>query len=182
MCIEARPRQQGVTLIELVMFMVIVSVGIAGILAVLNVAARSSADPVVPKQALAIAEALMEEIQLAPLTWCDPDDANAGTATGAADCASLAEGVGPEPGDARPYDNVSDYHQPAAVPVTDLSGAAIPGLAGYTYAVAVTPAALGTITAPSGDALRISVNVTGPGGTVVTLEGYRARHSPGALP
>jgi MSHA pilin protein MshD len=182
MYIDWRRTQRGLTLIELVMFIVIVSVGIAGILAVLNVTARSSADPLAPKQGLAIAEALLEEIQLAPFTFCDPDDANAATATSAAGCASLPEGLGPEAGDARPYDNVNDYHQPAPAAVTDIGGTAIPALAAYRYTVAVAPADLGAIGAGSGDALRITVSVSGPGGTVVTLDGYRARHSPNALP
>ena len=34
--------------------------------------------------------------------------------------------------------------------------------------------------ARSGDALQISVTVTGPGGTQVTLQGYRSRHAPNA--
>lgn len=182
MCTEWPRMQRGLSLIELVMFIVIVSVGIAGLLAVLNLTTRSSADPVAPRQALAIAEAVMEEIQLAPFTWCDPDDANAATATSAAGCATVPEGIGPEPGDVRPYDNVNDYHQPAAAPVSDLSGAAIPALAAYTYTVGVAPAALGSIAAASGDALRITVNVAGPGGVNVSLDGYRARHSPNAVP
>jgi MSHA pilin protein MshD len=182
MCTEVRYGQRGVTLIELVMFIVIVSVGIAGILGVLNVTSRSSADPVAPKQALAIAEALLEEIELAAFTWCDPDDANVASATSAAGCATLPEGLGAEAGDARPYDNVNDYHQPVATAVSDIAGTAIPGLGAYSYTVAVAPAALGTITAASGDALRITVSVVGPGGTSVSLDGYRTRHSPNAAP
>lgn len=179
MCISLY-RQRGLSLIELVMFIVIVSVGIVGILAVFNVGARASADPLPAKQALAIAEALMEEIQSAAFTWCDPDDANATTAASAADCASLPENLGPEAGDARPYDNVNDYHQPAPAPVTDLAGVAPTELAGYNYTVNIAAAALGSI--PAADALRITVAVSGPGGAAVTLEGYRARHSPAASP
>jgi hypothetical protein len=40
--------------------------GIAGILAVLNLTVQKSADPIVPKHALPIAQALLEEAWLAP--------------------------------------------------------------------------------------------------------------------
>jgi MSHA pilin protein MshD len=181
MCIE-RAGQRGLSLVELVMFIVIVAVGIAGILSVLNVTARASADPFPTKQALAIAEALMEEIQLAPFTYCDPDDANAATAANAAGCATTPEGIGPEAGDARPFDNVSDYHAPAPAAVTAIDGSAIAALADYRVAVTIAPAALGSISAASGDALRITVSVSGPGGTAVTLDGFRTRHAPNATP
>lgn len=192
MCIEGRARAQGgLTLIELVMFIVIVSAGVVGILSVLNFSARASADPLPAKQALAIAEALLEEVQQAPFTYCDPDDANLATAAsavvGAGGCAALIEGGGPEAGDTRPYDNVSDYDGLALAPIADVGGAAIPSLAGYSVSVSVSAAALGTgtanpIAAASGDALRIVVTVAGPGGTAVSLEGYRARYAPNAGP
>jgi MSHA pilin protein MshD len=179
-------RQHGLTLIELLLFIVIVSVGIAGILAVLNLTARTSADPVAPKQALSIAEALLEEVQLAPFTYCDPDDANAASATSSAGCASagLREDVVPlglESGDARPFDNVSDYNGYTMTGITDLAtGTPIAGLEAYSAAVAVTPAVLGSVAA--GDAVLIRVTVTGPGNTQVVLDGYRARYAPNAVP
>jgi len=113
-------RQRGLTIIELIMFMVIVGVAAAGIMQVLNMANRNSADPIRRKQAMLIAEAYMEEVQLASFTACDPADANASTATIAAEaavatdttrCAAAAtvEQWGPEADNARPFDNVNDY-------------------------------------------------------------------------
>ena len=49
-------KQRGVSLVELIMFIVIVSVALAGILLVFNVTTKGSADPLVHKQALAAAE------------------------------------------------------------------------------------------------------------------------------
>ena len=66
MCISRR--QRGITLIELIVFIVIVSVALVGVLSVLNVTARSGADPMIRKQMLAIAEALLEEVQSKPYT------------------------------------------------------------------------------------------------------------------
>jgi MSHA pilin protein MshD len=182
-------RQSGLTLIELVVFIVVVSVGIVGILAAINQAVRSSADPVAPKQAFAIAEALMEEIQLMPLTYCDPNDAAAPTATAPGDCAT-AEAIGPEAGETRggatPFDNVNDFHGYSMAGIVDANGAAIAGLGGYGASVTVAPAALGPaaspITAAGGDALSITITVTDPAGRTYALSGYRTRYAPNSLP
>jgi MSHA pilin protein MshD len=66
MSIDRRRRQHGLSLIELVLFIFIVSEGIAVILAVLNLTVQKSADPVAPKHTLLIAQALLEEARLAP--------------------------------------------------------------------------------------------------------------------
>lgn len=55
-------RRSGFTLIELIVFIVIVSVALAGVLATYNVVVKNSADPVREKQAIAVAESLLEEV------------------------------------------------------------------------------------------------------------------------
>ena len=202
-----RPRaEHGVSLVELIVFIVIVSIGVAGVVGALSMATRASTDPMIQKQALAIAEALLEEVQLQPFTYCDPDDPNAASATSAAGCTGGAGGpndenllvlgqLGPEAGETRtsatsPFDNVSDYNAFCMGPgpgclgpaITDLTGAAIPGLGNYTASVTVVNQALGAI--PASDALLITVTVLGPTGTntTVVLHGYRVRYAPNALP
>jgi MSHA pilin protein MshD len=154
----------------------------------------------IQKQALAIAEALLEEVQLQPFTYCDPDDPNAATALDATGCtAGGAEAMGPEgaapwgpetrTSGTTPFDNVNDYQVGGVAgtgldinPITDLAGAAIPGLGGYSANIKVAGQALGTI--PASDSLLITVTVTGPVGsnTTVVLHGYRVRYAPNALP
>jgi MSHA pilin protein MshD len=73
-------KSRGLSLVELVMFILIVGAAVAGIIGVIDVTTRSSADPMIHKQALAIAEAVLEEVQLQPFTYCDPDDPTAATA------------------------------------------------------------------------------------------------------
>jgi Tfp pilus assembly protein PilV len=71
---SSRRKSLGLSLVELVVFIVIVSAAVAGIIGVIDVTTRASVDPLIHKQALAIAEAVLEEVQLQPFTYCDPDD------------------------------------------------------------------------------------------------------------
>ena len=185
-----RPRQLGISLIELIMFIVIVSVAVAGILLVLNVTTKSSADPLVHKQALAIAESLLEEVELMPFTYCDPNDPNAASAVSASDCSpGLDQNKGgaaltsPTPGTetrysaSDPFDNVADYgnfSMPAGT-IVDITGNNI-GLAGYSAGIAINRGALAGL--PADAALLITVTVTGPDNLPVVLEGIRTRYSP----
>jgi MSHA pilin protein MshD len=187
-------RQHGFTLIELTVFIVIVSVALTGVLTVLNVTAKSSVDPLIRKQALAIAEAVLEEVMLQPFTWCDPDDRSAATATSATldatatnplQCWDAVEGLGPETvsgnTDARlsatsPLDNVSDYSGLSGI-TKGLTGADFP--AGFSAAVTVAQSALNGIAAT--ESLLVTVTVTSPG-EAIQLQGYRTRHSPNMLP
>jgi MSHA pilin protein MshD len=177
-------RVRGLSLLELIVFIVVVSAALAGVLNIFITATASSADPLLRRQALAIAESLLEEVQLMPFTFCDPGDANVETAGGSAGCASLAEAAGPEAGETRfttpQFDNVNDYHGYAMAAIADITGSPVGGLAGYSASVSVVAAALGGIAAASGDALRITVTVTGPHGTAVSLDGYRTRQAPNA--
>jgi MSHA pilin protein MshD len=177
-----RRKQSGISLIELIMFIMIVGVALVGILLVMDATTRSSANPLIQKQSLAIAESLLEEIELMPFTYCDPDDAAAATATSELDCTTV-EGPGVENDVSRyhatlPFDNVSDYHgfsMPAGG-ILDITGTAIGPAAGYAATVAVTSAAIGAV--PAGESLLITVTVTGPDGVAVVVEGYRTRYSP----
>ena len=148
-------RQAGITLVELILFIVIVSIGIAGILTVMNITAQHSADPMVRKQALAAAESLLEEITLKG--FADPD--------------------GSEAGETRPtFDDVDDYNGYASTGVKDINEVAIGALADYNVAVTVAGAALGGIAA--GEALLITVTVSSPGNESITLNGYRTNYAP----
>lgn len=195
MCIPDHGRQRGLSLVEQIIFIVVVGVGVAGVITAFFVSTRGSADPMIQKQALAIAEAVMEEVQLQPFTYCDPDDDNAATATSVGGCAAAnennlaPEGVDTPPtgpaetraGADRPFDNVNDYNGFSMGPgISNISGIAIAGLEGYTASVTVANQALGAIGAT--ESLLITVTVTGPGNTTVALNGYRTRYAPNALP
>ena len=178
-------RQHGISLIEMIMFIIIVSIGVVALLAVFNTTSRKSADPMIQKQMLAIAEALLEEVESKPFTYCDPDDANATTAASAAGCATTPEVMGPEGAESRsgatPFDNVNDYGPSLVIsPITDIAGNAISGVGGYAATIAVAASALNGIAAT--DALQITVTVTGPGNQSLTLQGHRTFYAPNAVP
>jgi len=190
--------QRGVTLVELVVFIVIMGVALAGVLKVLEVTGRNSADPLVRKQALSIAESLLLEIQQQPFTFCDPDDANASAATSTTDCTTQTQDTNPAGAGAitgpfpnsesrysntNPFDNVADYGgftmpnaQCAGICSPD-SNAPIAGLDAYAATVTITRDGA-TLGLNNDAALRVSVRVTGPANTVVTLSGYRVRYAP----
>jgi MSHA pilin protein MshD len=184
MSIASRRRQSGLSLVELVMFIVIVGVAVAGVLSVLTVTAHHSADPMIRKQTQAIAEAMLEEIELQPVTYCDPDDANAATAASAAGCATTAEAMGPEAGETRHtsplFDNVNDYHGYSASPIVDITNSPVAGLGSYTVSVTITQAGA-AFAMPADDVLQIDVQAIS-GNTDITLTGYRFRYAPNAVP
>jgi MSHA pilin protein MshD len=177
-------RERGLSLIEVVIFIVVLGIAIAGMAILYNQVTLASVDPLVRKQAAAIASSLMEEIQLRPFTYCDPDDPLVYTAGSPAACGT-EEVLGVEGGETRyadpRYDNVSDYSGfPMPAGIQDISNNTIAGLAGYSAQVAII-AAGGDFPAavPAAEALRITVVVTHlTTGVRVALQGYRLRYAP----
>ncbi len=150
--------QRGFTLIELIIFIVVVSAGLAGILSVMNTTVKFSADPMVRKQTVAIAESLLEEILLKE--YAKPTGSTA-----------LGFSAG---GTRNLFDCVDDYNNYTTTSgIVDMVGATTPGLSPYNISPAVTVA---TTTDLAGvTAKKITVSVTGPGGTI-SLSGYRANY------
>jgi MSHA pilin protein MshD len=184
-------RQRGVTLVELVMFIVIVAIALAGIIGVMRMTTAHSADPLRRKQALMIAEGLLEEVRSAAFTICDPESPNADTALAAADC-NIPEAWGqatPEPVNPRPFDNVNDYVPAANVDtaafdtggvLSNAAGAPL-GVQGYTARVNIAPVQLFGVgaagVAADANVLRIRVTVAFDAGQSVVLDGYRVRYA-----
>jgi MSHA pilin protein MshD len=177
----------------MVVFIVIVSIGATSVLMVMNLNTRHSADPLRQKQALAIAEALLEEIELMPFTDCDPDGYDPVSGT----CAKT-EVIGREVSYANqavdetrgstvaPFDNVNDYHDLTLTggdhDLGNAGNVVVP--AGYTASVAVTKDGafgLSGSPLPLDAVLRIAVTVSYGEGSVA-VEGYRTRYAPTATP
>ncbi len=195
MCINPH-RQSGMTLIEQIMFIVIVSVGVIGLVSVMGTSIRASADPMVSKQFIAIAESLLTEIEHQPFTWCDPGDANASTAQayvaspGVVGCALYAQNISsPVPaGETRDgipnglfYNNVRDYGIYATDNVADPADGNV--ISGYHAEVAIVETGT-SFSLPSDAAVAITVTVcqapasSCAGQPSFALTGYRFRYAP----
>ena len=164
MCITRS--QHGLTLVELVISIVIISIALTAILAVMNRTTSSSGDPMVRAQAVAIAESYLEEILLQP--YLDPD--------------------GTEVGENRAnFDDVDDYHNlanngclatTAACPLgtcpCDQNGAPNDNLPGYTITVSVLDDGANLNGMTNTQAKRVDINVQDlGGGTSVAVTAYR---------
>lgn len=187
-------RQRGLSLIELVMAIMIISVSVAGVLMVFGNTVRNSADPMVRKQAVAIAESMLNEVLAQPFTFCDPQDPANNAATPPASTAACTGGVagsqdasslGPQPGsegrfnNTDPLDNVGDYHgyaMPAGIYSLDNGATPVAGLGAYSASINVTRAGV-SFGLPADAVLRIVVQVTHQGDSV-SLTGYRFRYAP----
>ncbi|WP_047518487.1 type II secretion system protein [Methylophilus sp. Q8] len=184
----------GFSLVEMVVFIVIVTTAIAGVIGALAFMSGHSADPLARKQAIAIAESLMQEIQQMPFTFCDPDDPSASTANSAADCSANSQASlnGPSPATesrysaTNPFDNVADYGG-FTMPGGGCTGicrigdaTAIAGLNAYSASVAIAQAGgAGAFAGLPADAvLQIVVTVNGPANTVIRLTGFKVRYAP----
>lgn len=182
--LDRRRRARGLTLIELLLFVVVIGIALSAMLSVFATSTRASADPMIRRQQLAIAESLLREVQLMPFTWCDPDlNPDAALATSTADCTTV-ENLGPEGSQTRYgpsaiFNNVNDYNGFTMTGIRDVTNTAVAGLSGYSASVAIAATALDTVAAS--DALRITVTVTAPDGNTLSLQGWRTRYAPQAL-
>lgn len=163
----SRAPQRGFNLIELIISIVIISIACTGVLLVYAQTVRFSADPMIQAQALAIAEAYLDEILARPV-----DDPSGGETGG-------SEEGNPSLAANRPLlDDVKDYNGLSNSPPQDQFGNVAdfapadgtPDLAGYTVNVTVTPNVV-----ISGLAMaQVDVRVQYPPIVDFTLTGYRA--------
>ena len=166
--------QRGTTLVEVIIFVLIVSIAVVAIINTLSVVVRQSGDPLIVRQTLAVAESLIQEIDNQPYHQKDPYNP-----TGPDDA------IGPEPGENRngsplPFDNPNDYSGYSETGIVAPDGTSIAGLGTYSASVVATQQSMGTTPAivPSSDGLLVVVTATGPDGQPFTLTTFRARYQP----
>ena len=139
----------GFTLIELIIFIVVVSAGLAGILSVMNTTIKSSADPMVRKQAAAVAESVLEEIL--QKEYSNPTGGYTGTP------------------DRTLADDVDDYKSLTSSQIQAIFSDTLAQVPGYSIAIVV-----GDPTAVLGIAMKkVTVSVS-RGAETVVLTGYRS--------
>ena len=176
-CKKIIPFPKGFTLIELVVAIVILSIGATAFIVLINQSTRRSVDPVIIQQANAIAQSYLEEIMLNP--FCDPDLST--------DCPAFCSGGNTcsictaSEASRDVYDDICDYRG-----VNDTNGALdrdenpIAGLGSYNINITVndTTAALNGLSAANNEVMRIDVNVTHDTFTELdfNLSGYRTNY------
>lgn len=138
--------QRGFTLIEVIIFIVVVGAGLAGILAVSTNSVKASADPMVRKQAMALADSILEEIL--QKEYADPDGVSGETTR-------------------ETMDDVDDYNGKTKSLFADWPAS----LSTYTVAIVVeVPTNISGIPHK-----RVTVTVTG-GPHEIALTGYRSNY------
>ena len=152
--------QSGFTLVEMVMAIAVLAVGLAGLLAAFNTAVMNSANPMVRKQILLVAEEMMAEVMLKPYAPSGTPPSNSAVSCGAAGAARLA------------FDDVRDYANYKTNGVCDLNGLAVAGLESYQIEVGVQSETWQGIP----NALRVSVTVS-YGSESVSLVSWRTEYA-----
>jgi MSHA pilin protein MshD len=149
-----RHPHRGVTLIELIIAITIVAVAATTILGAIAAVASRSADAMMEQQAMAIAQAYLDEIEQ---RWVvDPYGTPPNTGRGS-------------------WDLVDQYNGLVDVGAHDQFGNPIAVLSAYTVSVVTSPSsALGGI-APAA-VRRIDITVSYPPSGSVTLSGYRTNY------
>lgn len=162
-------RERGVSLPELIVSIVIVGVGVAGILSVMNLTTQRSAEPMIQQQAQLIAEGYLEEVLLKKFYDPDTDTVCTGTTAGESRAS---------------YDNVCDYNGlNDNTGARNQFGAGVAGLEDYNVAVTVTgdgTVALGNLNNTGAvRVLKVDVIVTHDSFSSVNipLTGYRANYN-----
>lgn len=146
--------QRGFTLMEVIVFIVVLAIAMGALLAVFNGSVVNSVDPAVRIKALEKAQATLDEILARKFAENTPTG-------GVPACDSVSgpvcSGISPD-GD---FDDVGDYHG-----YTNNSDTR------FTISVAVTQAG-GDLGLAAGRAKLIVVNVAMPGGGTLTLSAYK---------
>jgi MSHA pilin protein MshD len=146
-------RQSGVTLIEVVVAIVIVAMAATAILGAMASITMRGAETMVRQQAVAVAEAYLEEILLQPVAFPG----------------------GVVPTTRATFNDEDQYNGLSDVGAHDQFGNAIAFLSGYNVSVAVTQTTALTGIAAA-QARQINVTVTDPNGVTVRVTGYRANY------
>lgn len=165
----------GFTLIELIMAIVILSIGVTAFMVLINQTTSHSADPMIQEQANAIAQSYLEEVLLNP--FCDPDmSTDCPTTCVASACASCTAAEASRD----LFDDVCDYDGLVNNGARDQNDNAIAGLGAFNITVNVqdTGITLNGLDSNTGQIVRIDVHVTHNSfpNLNLNLSGYKANY------
>jgi len=194
-----RRAQRGLSLVELLTFILVVAFGIAGLVAVFFHTSLRGHEPYLQQRALAVANAYMDEIlhkrwdENTPIgggcvetgsglcaAWCAARTfPNCGGCTpGAGVCSAVAAaGGGAEEGaDRGLFDDIDDYHGLSDAPPRNALGAPMGSAGafpGFRADVTVSHPAAAWNGVPASEVKRIQVEASTPDGQTIRLVAYR---------
>ncbi len=184
--------KSGFSLIELIVAIVILSIGLTAFITLILNTTKNSVDPQIRVQGNAIARAYLEEIMLN--SFCEPNFDPDGD--GLTECSSTTAGegctesacaigsvntcggqfaVGGAEASRAVFDDVCDYNGLKDVGARDQTGAGvITGLEDYTVDVTIDDTAvLNGLNGSNGQVVRIDVDVTHTTGATMSLSGFK---------
>lgn len=166
-----KARQQGVTLVELVISIIILSIAVVALLSSFSLSIGSSADPLWRNKTLKLAQLYLDEILAKKYDESTPIGGVPALAT------PTCTGLGPEGSEVRAtYNDVDDYHGITNAVPSSLTGALDSSYADYliTITVRCEGGEVGADGAPTDNhAKKITVIVTPPNENPVTFAVYK---------
>jgi MSHA pilin protein MshD len=163
-------RQKGLTLIELVMTIVIISIAMAATLGVFSNSMQHSADPMWQFKSIKIAQLYLDEIISKKFDKTTPLGGEPASKT--VNCGAL----GPEPGESRAtYDDVDDYINLNNVTPTKVTGALDPSYQQYKVRINVVCAG-SDVGLPNDRLKRITITITPPGQQAMDFTVYKGNY------
>lgn len=149
-------KQKAFTLIELIISIAIIAVSVVAIIGVFRLSIINSSNPITKKQAVLIAESLMEEVLSKPTLKATDGFAGPYTVS-----------------NRQYFDTITDYNNLTINGISNIYGVAIVGLENYSANITIQNQILGTL--PATDVYLTTININGPNDNFV-LKGYRINY------
>ena len=156
--------QEGVTLVELVMTIVIISISVAGVVGAFALISSRSSDALHQTRAVALSQLYMDEIMGQRYSEATP----VGGVPKASGC-----DISTEESSRSEYDDVDDYNAINQRVPRDAEGAVLSGYEGFSVSVTVECAG-SAVGLPPEDAKRIDLTITAPAEQTFLFSAYRA--------
>lgn len=180
---NAKKSEQGVTLVELILAIVIISIASIALLQTLGFQTRSNVEPVIQVQSQLLARQYLEEVMSKPFFDPDADPRIDPTLTQAEVVASIADQTQSGAPARLAWNNIAEYDGYSAS-IVDVSGSAITGLASYSVTIDVDTSAGLSLGGLSNSAnatcpaiiAAIAVTIVDARGQSTSLTGYRTSY------
>ncbi|MDR9424110.1 MAG: type II secretion system protein [Marinobacter sp.] len=168
-CFTTPSCQQGATLVELIMTIVIISVAIAGVVGAFSLMTGRSADPLNQSRAVALSQLYMDEIFAKKFAEGSPVGGGAVDSNGDADCSDPGDD-----GESRStFNDVDDYHGLFDDPPRNSEEVTLGGYSGFTVSISVQCDGSQFGFSENYQAKRVDITIADPSGNNYVFSAYR---------